>query len=640
VRRLSFATLDAPDRKAVHRTLAAELFEVFAVDGVHVCVVAQDRTLSRGTAFALHDGEVEPVTEYVIPFDRPSGVRHVLETGLPLNVPDAAASELVARRLVERFRAASLLYVPLAYEGSVRAVVILVSRVPRRFDSDEVDLVYTLANQASAGLAVLEMRGRLHGRVDKQAALARAAGALGASLDRRAVLDTLCCEANLALGADLAGVYLGDAVSGGLAVAADGVPEDSDWWGSTIRPGEGVGGQVLLTAEPVISNAYQQEVHVPATDVLAGVETAVAVPVRRNGELRGALSVAFYTMRQLADEDIDTLQAIADLAGAACSNAEAFEQAQAAARTDSLTGLLNHGAIQLRIREEIWRARRSGKPLACLLMDLDNFKPINDRHGHLMGDEILKRVAGAIAAEFRPYDGLARYGGDEFVLVLSETDRRTAEEAAQRLADTVGRAARGLGDLGVPITASVGVAHWCEPLTAAELLDRADRALLLAKRRGKARVVVASAETKLELANLEGGSDTPEVMNGFWDMASGCEEPRDMLLRLPAFLQRELGLEEVALFEPVNGSQGCCLTRIASARTPGDPGRKAFTQRSLRVGAGVMGRVSAGAVVRDSLAELEQALELDVPAHPHRDLPGSYAAVGLVRSEGIHGSCC
>ena len=107
-------------------------------------------------------------------------------------------------------------------------------------------------------------------------------------------------------------------------------------------------------------------------------------------------------------------------------NAEAFEEATEAARTDSLTGLLNHGAVQMRTSEEIWRAQRSERPLACLLADLDNFKPINDRHGHLVGDEILKRVATALAEEFRPYDGVARYGGDEFVVLLPDSDEADA----------------------------------------------------------------------------------------------------------------------------------------------------------------------------------------------------------------------
>ena len=131
----------------------------------------------------------------------------------------------------------------------------------------------------------------------------------------------------------------------------------------------------------------------PSTSALEGVETAVAVPVRWDGELKGALSVAFRSMRRVTDEDIASLQALADLAGVACTNAQAFEQAQTAARTDSLTGLLNHGAVHVHVREEIARARRSGEPLCCLLADLDNFKPINDQHGHLAGDRILREVA-------------------------------------------------------------------------------------------------------------------------------------------------------------------------------------------------------------------------------------------------------
>ena len=243
-----------------------------------------------------------------------------------------------------------------------------------------------------------------------------------------------------------------------------------------------MGGQVLVTGEPAISNDYQHEVELPEAKDLQGIETAVSVPVRWNGQLKGALSVAFHSMRRIAAQDIETLQAIADLAAVACSNAEAFEQAQTAARTDSLTGFLNHGAVQVRIREEIWRARRSGGALSCLLVDLDNFKPVNDRHGHLVGDEILQQLATAIATEFRPYDGIARFGGDEFVLVLPDADEEAALDAARRLRALVAETGRNCGELGVPMTASVGVAQWREPFTASELLDRADRALLLAKR--------------------------------------------------------------------------------------------------------------------------------------------------------------
>ena len=153
----------------------------------------------------------------------------------------------------------------------------------------------------------------------------------------------------------------------------------------------------------------------------AGVRSGVGVPMRWNGELRGVLSVAFTEAHAIDREDLDVLEAIADLAVVACHNAEAYEDVRAAASTDALTGLLNHGAMQVRIREEIARAARDGAPLCCVLLDLDDFKRVNDELGHPAGDAFLRRVAEALQAEVRRYDQVARYGGDEFVLVLPST---------------------------------------------------------------------------------------------------------------------------------------------------------------------------------------------------------------------------
>ena len=97
----------------------------------------------------------------------------------------------------------------------------------------------------------------------------------------------------------------------------------------------------------------------PQHALLRDVQAAVAVPVRWNGELRGALSVAFRERRWITREDIGLVEAVADLAATACHNAETFERVQEAARTDSLTGFLNHGAMQVRIRAEVERARGS-----------------------------------------------------------------------------------------------------------------------------------------------------------------------------------------------------------------------------------------------------------------------------------------
>ena len=606
VRRLSFAALHATTDAEIHCELASELFTAFSVEQVHVSRLAQDGSLARGTVYQPSAEDVSVREEWVLPMDGPSAVREVARTGEPFNEPDARNAPRMSRKMVERFKVASALFVPLIFEGEVRNVVVLVSETPQRFSEEEVQLVHTLANQASAALAVREMKRRLNAHANQQAALARAASAMNARLDQGVVLETLCREADLALGGDVAGVYLGDARSGGVGVAAHGMPEDSDWYGYVISPGEGVGGQVLVTGEPAISNAYQTDVRVPENEVLQPIETAVSVPVRWNGELKGALSVAFYRMRRITDEDIGSLQAIADLAAVACSNAEAFERVREAALTDSLTGLLNHGAVQVRLREEIWRARRERAPLCCLLLDLDNFKPINDDHGHLVGDQLLQQVAAAIASELRPYDGIGRFGGDEFVLVLPGASEAEAKAAAHRLQELVEATGAAMGEAGVELTASVGFSQWREPLTAGELLERADRALRVAKRRGKRRAVLATHETEEELLHLELQAGSPaELLSDLWDMVSTCGRPADVLVKLPGFLCRALGLEDATLIE---------TSALPSEGSPAD-------------------LVRDGAISRPTLAGLREALGDEAASIGDDAAAGSHAAVAVGRDD-------
>src|SRR5439155_2827023 len=195
-----------------------------------------------------------------------------------------------------------------------------------------------------------------------------------------------------------------------------------------------------------------------------------------------------------------TLAAIADLATFACHNAETYEAVQRAARPDALTGLLNHGAMQVRVREEIARARRDGTPLACAIIDLDDFKRVNDVRGHQAGDELLRRVAAAIAQQLRPYDQVARYGGDEFVLLLPGSDEADARQVAERVRDAVSGHITAEPDLAIAGACSIGVAAWRDPLDGEALLEHADRALMLAKRTGKGRVAVANADVERELA--------------------------------------------------------------------------------------------------------------------------------------------
>ncbi|MDL5158807.1 sensor domain-containing diguanylate cyclase [Actinomycetospora termitidis] len=175
-----------------------------------------------------------------------------------------------------------------------------------------------------------------------------------------------------------------------------------------------------------------------------------------------------------------------------------LDQFRHAARTDPKTGLANGAAWAEVAGKEIARARRHGIGLAVLMVDLDEFKAVNDAHGHLVGDEVLRAVAAALSAEVRAYDAVGRFGGEEFVVLLSGVDPPAATHAAERL-----RARIGAIDLTVPgmagvtsrvrgLTASIGCVP-CRPTdtTVEELLTAADAALYRAKRAGRDRTVTA-----------------------------------------------------------------------------------------------------------------------------------------------------
>jgi two-component system, cell cycle response regulator len=160
--------------------------------------------------------------------------------------------------------------------------------------------------------------------------------------------------------------------------------------------------------------------------------------------------------------------------------------------TDGLTRLYNHRYFQDRLRLEAKRADRSREPLALLLIDIDNFKWLNDRHGHAAGDEVLRRVATILNQSARETDLVARYGGEEFAVLAPRTDAKGAEQLAERIrqgvADVRFHGLDANAPDGITVTTSVGVSVYHADLK--RFFDEADRALYQAKREGKDCVVV------------------------------------------------------------------------------------------------------------------------------------------------------
>jgi two-component system cell cycle response regulator len=202
----------------------------------------------------------------------------------------------------------------------------------------------------------------------------------------------------------------------------------------------------------------------------------------------------------LTQEDVEFADAVVKAAVASIQKAQLLETAkkdnarlEALAHTDPLTQVLNRRALTLRLTAELERSRRYESVLSLLLIDLDHFKLVNDNHGHLVGDEVLRGVARLLAAAVRSVDLVARYGGEEFVVVLPETSLEGALIFAERVREQIAEQAFvGAGGRSLQLTVSIGVATF--PSNGVEMVEelfaRADEALYQSKAGGRNRVVV------------------------------------------------------------------------------------------------------------------------------------------------------
>ncbi|MHB8876587.1 MAG: GGDEF domain-containing protein [Myxococcaceae bacterium] len=174
---------------------------------------------------------------------------------------------------------------------------------------------------------------------------------------------------------------------------------------------------------------------------------------------------------------------------------EANGRLEKLAVTDGLTGLYNHRRFQETLVQEVARAARVDRPMAVLMVDVDHFKRFNDSMGHPAGDELLRRLAQVLSGELRGTDFLSRYGGEEFGLILPDTGKPEALQAAERLREAVDRELNKPGEFKQKVSVSIGVASFKIDGDAAQtLLSAADKALYVAKHRGRNQVAAAGAE--------------------------------------------------------------------------------------------------------------------------------------------------
>jgi len=173
------------------------------------------------------------------------------------------------------------------------------------------------------------------------------------------------------------------------------------------------------------------------------------------------------------------------LVGASIGNIKLFEKIQRQATTDGLSTLVNHKTFYEILEKELWRSRRYGGQISLIMVDVDNLKDINDAYGHRAGDKVIREISRRIKECIRQIDTAARYGGDEFAIILPNTSLNDATVAAQRMVNAVASSPTTWNKEQISLSISVGLGQYDADTNPEDITSRSDQALYIAKQAGK-----------------------------------------------------------------------------------------------------------------------------------------------------------
>lgn len=390
----------------------------------------------------------------------------------------------------------SELAVPLMVRDQVVGVLDCQSDNLNHFDADTVDLLTLFSTQASMAL----QNARLHALEQRRASQLEAINAIAkqmtAVLDLNELLSKVCFLMHEAFPFSHVSVLVKDdeelvlrASHGELtARIPDGgrLPANSGPWGSALGSGK------IVTENDTRSAPYTLH---------AETASRMCIPLISFGQPLGVLVLSNNRSNAFGATEVQPLESVADICATAIQNSHYVERVKQLAYLDGLTGIFNRRFFELRIAEEIERSRRFGTGLGVIMIDIDQFKRLNDEFGHLLGDEVLRQVSSILHRQLRKIDVVCRYGGEEFALLLPETNCQYTLAVAEKLR----RMVEAWQFPGVPraVTISAGTANYPEHgTTRDELVSAADAGLYTAKQKGRNRVCLAR-DPEQELARSQ-----------------------------------------------------------------------------------------------------------------------------------------
>ena len=472
---------------------------------------------------------------------RPAGnhlIEYVVRTRQPLLIRDHFKEETRRLGFQSLREVGSICAVPLILYDRPVGVLAVHSETERAFDEEHADLLRALASEAGIAIENARLFSEEQKKSRHLALINNVSRHAISTLNPETMLAKIVAEIENNLTYDHIGVAILDYSTKELVVQAEaGVRREAV--GRHILLGEGLIGQVARSGR--LSIVREVTPSTPRT-VLPGAASAIALPVSYADQLLGVLYVESSEHCDFSDQEILPLRTLADLLAGALHNALTFQKAQEQAITDGLTGVKTHRFLMEALSLEWKRATRANRPFALVLMDLDRFKFVNDFYGHLEGDVVLQRVGHILEQNCRRSDVVARYGGDEFVILMPETSVEQARQLAHKLRGWVASDPL-LRDKN--ITASFGIAGFpVHGATPQELIQIADSSMYLSKHQGGNSV--STAEQGESSDHMQWKKDVLEAYLGVTlkrQFSTGPQAFEEIYRRLEQFT-RSLGEQE------------------------------------------------------------------------------------------------
>lgn len=380
----------------------------------------------------------------------------------------------------------SELAVPLMVRDEVVGVLDCQSENLDHFDKETIDLLTLFSTQASMALQNAQLYSLERQRARHLEVINAIARETTAVLDQEELLIKVCSVIQHRFQIGHVSVLLRDG-DDLLLRASEGRFTACAGGGGRMPAGAGLWGAALSSGKTLI----EDDVHASPEYVGFYQETRsrMCIPLVSFGQTLGVLMLESEELASFHQDDVESLEAVADICATAIQNAHYVERVKQLAYLDGLTGIFNRRYFEMRVVEEIDRARRFNSGMAVLMIDIDQFKRLNDEFGHLLGDEVLRQVSSMFHQQLRKIDVVCRYGGEEFAILLSQTNQQHSLAVAEKLR----RLVESWQFPGVPqsVTISAGVATFPDHgTTRDELVKSADAGLYAAKQGGRNRVLL------------------------------------------------------------------------------------------------------------------------------------------------------